>query len=318
MAKLYGVSGTWEEAFGINACEYFMTWGYAKAVGKIADSGRAAYNLPLFMNCVAFGLPLRAGQLPSGGPLPRVHKIWRAFAPSIDLYGPDIYASFYKEISSEFAEANALVIPELSQDKDSASKALFTVAAYNTICFSPFGIDGMMTPLSENDLLSQMNTDLVFPPEFAGKILAESYRLLHIMWEDIIKAQMEGNVFAFLQQNDRGTEFVLDDYIINITYGEGGMQSHMGRPGHRKEGAPIGGGFILRKDPDNFLICGISCNVTVNPKYASREQVFMLSKKELLREGDKLVSGRILNGDERNYTVIGGWPTVLELSFYRR
>lgn len=71
MARLYGVDGTWEEAFGMNACEYFMTWGYAGAVGRIAAAGRAEYDLPLFMNCVAFGLPLRAGQLPSGGPLPR-------------------------------------------------------------------------------------------------------------------------------------------------------------------------------------------------------------------------------------------------------
>ena len=318
MVKLYGKSGSWEEAFGQDACEYFMTWGFSKAVGKIAASGREVYNLPLFMNCVAIGLPLRAGQIPSGGPLPRVHKIWRTFAPAIDLYGPDIYSPFFKEVSGEFAASNALIIPELSQDKDSASKALYAVAAHNIVCFSPFGIDGMMTPLSENDLLSQMNTDLIFSPEIAGSLLAESYQLLHILWKDICRAQEKKAVYAFLQQNDGGAEFDLGDYMINVTYGDGGKAGHMGQPGHRKEGGPVGGGFIIRKEADTFLICGIACNITVNPKYASREQVFILDKHELIRRGDKLVRGRILNGDERNYTAIGSWPTVLELSFYRR
>ena len=90
MERLYDVSGSWEEAFGLNACEYFMSWGLSKAVGEIAAAGRSVYNLPMFMNCVAIGMPLKAGDIPSGGPLPRVHKIWRIFAPAIDLYGPDI------------------------------------------------------------------------------------------------------------------------------------------------------------------------------------------------------------------------------------
>lgn len=318
MKELYNVSGTWEKAFGMNACEYFMAWGLAKAVGKIAAAGRREYDLPMFMNCVAVGIPLRAGQVPSGGPLPRVHKIWRAFAPSVDLYGPDIYSPFYKEVSSEFAAANALLIPELSQNKDSASKALFTVAAYNTICYSPFGIDGLMTPISENDLLAQTNSDVYDGTEYDGEILAEAYRILSVMWEEIREAQKQGNIYAFLQQNEGSAEFVLDDYILNITYGDGGMQGHMGQPGHRKENSPAGGGFILRRGRDRFLICGIACNLQVNPRYASQEQVFILDKRELYCTEDGLKQGRILNGDERNFLAIGCRPGIQELTFYRR
>ncbi|MCI9326721.1 MAG: DUF5597 domain-containing protein [Lachnospiraceae bacterium] len=318
MAELYGASGTWEEAFGVNACEYFMSWGLSRAVGRIAEKGKESYNLPLFMNCVAMGLPLRAGQLPSGGPLPRVHKIWRKFAPTIDLYGPDIYSPFYKEVSSDFASANALMVPELSQDKNSASKALFTVAAYNTICFSPFGIDGLMTPLSENDLLAQMNTDLNVPQPCSGELLAEAYRILRMMWPDICKAQEEGRIYAFLQQNEPGAEFILDDYIINVTYGDGGMRGFMGQAGHRKEDAPIGGGFIIRQDTSRFLVCGLSCNVQVNPKYAEQAQVFVLDKREIRCTEEGLVPGRILNGDERNFMALGAYPCLQELAFYRK
>ena len=316
MERLYDVSGSWEEAFGLNACEYFMSWGLSKAVGEIAAAGRSVYNLPMFMNCVAIGMPLKAGDIPSGGPLPRVHKIWRIFAPAIDLYGPDIYSPFYKEVSSEFAAANALIIPEMGQDKNAASKALFTVAAYNTICFSPFGIDGMMTPLSENDLLSQTNSDVVPYDENAGNLLAESYRMLHLLWPQILKAQEEGRIYAFLQQGDQRTEFIMDDYILKISYG-GGL-GHMGQPVPRKEDSPVGGGFVIRQDKDTFLICGISCNVKVEPRYGSQEQVFVLDKRELKLTETGLEPGRIFNGDERNFTVIGAWPTVQTLTFYRR
>lgn len=318
MKDLYKTSGTWEDAFGMDACEYFMAWGLAKAVGKIAAAGRKEYDLPMFMNCVAIGIPLRAGQVPSGGPLPRVHKIWRAFVPSVDLYGPDIYSPFYKEVSSEFAAANALVIPELSQNKDTASKALFTVAAYNTICFSPFGIDGMMTPVCENDLLAQTNSELYDGAEYDGDILAEAYRIISVMWEEIRKAQKEGNIYAFLQQNEGSAEFVLDDYILNITYGDGGMQGHMGQPGHRKVNSPVGGGFVLRRGRDQFLLCGIACNLQVNPRYASQEQVFVLDKREWYCTENGLKQGRILNGDERNFVAIGCRPSLQELTFYRR
>lgn len=318
MQRLYGVSGTWEEAFGLEACEYFMAWGLSKAVGKIADAGKKEYELPMFMNCVAIGIPLRAGQVPSGGPLPRVHKIWREFAPVIDLYGPDIYSPFYKEVSSEFASANALMVPELSQNKDTASKALFTVAAYNTICFSPFGIDGMMSPICENDLLAQTNTDICNTDEYNGEILAKAYRIIFTLWEEIRKAQRQDNIYAFLQQNEKSTEFVLDDYILKITYGSGDMNGHMGQPSHRNENSPIGGGFIIRMEKDKFLVCGISCNVCVNPKYASQEQVFALGKREIHCTEQGLKLGRILNGDERNFMAIGCTPTIQELSFYRR
>ena len=318
MSELYNVSGTWEDAFARDACEYFMAWAFSKAVGKIASEGKKEYDLPMFMNCVAIGLPLRAGQLPSGGPLPRVHKIWRKFAPAIALYGPDIYSPFYKEVSSEFGAANALIVPELSQDKNSASKALYTVAAFNTICFSPFGIDGMMNGISENDLLAQTNSDLTETVEKNGLMLAEAYRILHILWNEIREAQQQGNIYAFLQQTEPGTEFVMDDYILNVTFGDGGVRGHLGQPGHRNPDSPTGGGFVIRRDRDTFLVCGIACNIQISPAQGSTDQIFVMRKAELECGDNELIPRRILNGDERNFTAIGSWPSIQEIKFYRR
>lgn len=319
MKELCQKQGTWEEVFGTDAPEIFMGYYFSHAVETIAGAGKKVYPLPTFMNCVDFGFPARAGQLPSGAPIPRVQKYWRAFAPSVDMYGPDIYAPDFKGISAEYAATdNVLVIPEMAQDKNVASKALFAVASYNTICFSPFGIEGLMIPLSETDLLSQTNSDLVRPEPEAGILLSEAYGLLGYMWKDIRKAQDEHRIYGFLEQGNPADEFVLDDYILRVSYGDGGMRGHLGQSGHRSEDRPVGGGFVIRETENKFLICGISCNLEIQPRYASQEEIFILNKREYKWKNNQLVPGRIMNGDERNYTAIGKNIGIFELTMYRK
>lgn len=46
IAAWYEVSGTWEEAFGIDGAEMMMAWQYAQAVEQIASQGKSVYPLP--------------------------------------------------------------------------------------------------------------------------------------------------------------------------------------------------------------------------------------------------------------------------------
>ncbi len=48
LAKEYGVRGTWKEAFGTDAEEYFMAYYFAKAVEQITDAGQKEYPLPCY------------------------------------------------------------------------------------------------------------------------------------------------------------------------------------------------------------------------------------------------------------------------------
>lgn len=320
MQRLFGRSGTWEEAFGFVASEYLMAWGFARAVGEIAAAGKEIYPLPMFMNCVAVGPDLPAGALPSGGPLPRVHRIWRAFAPAIDLYGPDIYAPFFKQVAGDFAAANALMIPELSQGIDMAPKALFALSTYNTLCFSPFGIDGVMNGISAGDLLAQTNSDLGGDYGRAGDELADTYRLLAFLQEEMEKAKDEKRLYAFL---DQGADevFPVGGYTIRVAFGAGMVTPLFGEPypGHRPEGAPCGGGFIIRRDTDTFLVCGYSARISVEPGYARQgRDIFLLDKREFRLGEGGLEQGRILNGDERNYMILGPTLTIQEVTFYCR
>ena len=321
IAALYDKNGSWEDVFGTSAGENFMAWALGSAVQRIAAAGKEVYPLPMFMNCVPADGGIPEDMLPSGGPITRLHKIWRAAAPAIDLYGPDIYTPEFKKIADDYAAANPLVIPELAQNKDSASKALFSAAAYNLLCFSPFGIEGMIIPLSEQDLLSQLNTDLIAPPPYAGEILSEAYGILKVLQPEIRKAQMEGRIMAFLEQGEdqkaAGCVFETDRYTFSVTYGDGGVTNHMGESGHRRENGPIGGGFLLRYGDDRFLFCGIACNLGIRAKNPART-AFTVSKKEFYVKDGALTEGRNLNGDERNFLVIGSKPMVLEINLYTR
>ena len=80
----------------------------------------------------------------------------------------------------------------------------------------------------------------------------------------------------------------------------------------------MGGGFILQEEDDTFLMCRISANVLIEPAYGKTDQVFILDKRELKLADTGLCNGRILNGDERNYQVLGSSLTIQRLKFYHR
>ena len=312
---------TWKEVFGREACEYFMAWSLSKAVGKIAEAGKKIYPIPTFMNCVPNGMGVSdlAGSCPSGGPVPRVHKIWRKEAPAIDIYSPDIYIPMFKMISAPFAAEGAFVLPETGGGSDVVAKALYSMAAYNTICYSPFGIEALMNPISENDLLSQTNQEPGNWSPKLGEELAKAYKLLGLCWKRLREARREGKIAAFIREGGFGEEFHLGTYTVSVYYDDTppmpGIQVRIPK---RREDAPLGGGFILQENDDTFLVCGVSANIIIEPEYAEQDQVFFLDKREIKLTDSGMVDGRILNGDERNYLVLGSELTVQRVKFYHR
>ena len=164
----YKTSGTWEEVFGRNVQrpaddrpvpnnptrpmrdpdaelfnytdEIFMAWNYARYIGYIAEQGKKEYPLPMFVNTwIVQPNDIGPGDYPSGGPEPRVHDIWRAGAPAIDILAPDIYLPNYAEIIQTFARSgNPAFNPETRMDANLCWKAFTQL---DVLCYSPFGID---------------------------------------------------------------------------------------------------------------------------------------------------------------------------------
>src|ERR1035438_4787739 len=133
-ASGYKASGTWEEVFGAGkpadmeipiqttsppmdalehqnswqhlhwpSEEFFMAWSYARYVEKVVEAGKAGYDIPMYVNAW-LQQPNHAwpGTYPSGGPLPQVHDIWRAGAPSVDILAPDPYLHYFAYGSPPF------------------------------------------------------------------------------------------------------------------------------------------------------------------------------------------------------------------------
>jgi beta-galactosidase GanA len=136
-------SGTWTEVFGRGADEIFMAWHIARYVDRVAQAGRSAYPLPMYVNA---WLRQHAGQspgaYPSGGPVAPVMDIWRCAAPSLIL-APDMdEQNDFAAVCAEYTRGgHPLVIPEARRDERAAAHVFYAVGQHHALCFSPFGIE---------------------------------------------------------------------------------------------------------------------------------------------------------------------------------
>ncbi|MCJ7449950.1 MAG: beta-galactosidase [Bacteroidales bacterium] len=132
--KSADAKGTWQEAFGNDADEYFHAWSIARYIGYIAAAGKAVNQLPLYVNA-ALRDPISnpsASTYESGGPTDNVIPIWKAAAPAIDLLAPDIYLSdserALKVIELYSRPDNALFVPEIGSGEE-YTRYLYAVLA---------------------------------------------------------------------------------------------------------------------------------------------------------------------------------------------
>ena len=310
LAVLTGLSGNWEEAFGPRACDAFMTYYYAQDLELIASAGKDVYNLPMFMNCVAGAAMM--GFAPAGGPDAYMHDLWIPLAPSIDFFSPDIYMPDFKRVADSFAhDDNPLFIPETGTGPDCPAKAFYTVGGLNGIGFNPFGIEQSFVSLSDLDYASQGVGAANMP--HCGPNLSRAYRILQILWPEIRKAHADGRIHGFIKgPSSIGDGFETQDYSIKVQFNAGSRGQIPGLPPDPAPGAPApSGGFVIEREDGSFLFAGTNISLNIEEKKGGQGTVFVQDKRELLLEGDTLVDGRILNGDERNVMSIGITPNVI-------
>jgi hypothetical protein len=172
--------------------EIFMAWNYARYVNKVVAAGKAEYPIPMYVNAW-LQQPNMAwpGTYPSGGPLPQVHDIWRAGAPSIDILAPDLYLEYFDEVCERFTRnGNPLFIPETSANPVNAINAF---VHWNAIGYSPFYIERNVGPDTS---------------------LAAAYRLITSM-APAIAAQQGKSRMAAVQ--GLPVKVSLGDYTLNLT-----------------------------------------------------------------------------------------------------
>jgi len=286
----YKTKGSWQQVFGENqwADEVFMAYYMGRYVNEVAKAGKAQLNLPMYVNAWLGPQPKAElpGQWPSGGPVARVMDIYRAAAPSIDLFAPDIYVPDFKGTCALYARSgNPLFIPEA---QDQVGNLFWAVGHHSALGWSPFGVEDLS-------------------PD--GQV-AQAYGLLSPMLPQLAEWQAAGKVNGILVIDGEKSEPVsLGGYKISLSAGMG-----FGPPAPKSDSdAKLGAGvtsasrampndmrpfaIVVNTAPDEFLFIGANGNpVFTNDSDVGK--VFISSKDEGRYENGKWITGRRINGDE--------------------
>jgi hypothetical protein len=279
--------------------EIFMAWNYARYVEKVVQVGKAAYDIPMYVNGW-LQQPNHAwpGTYPSGGPMPQVHDIWRAGAPDVDILAPDLYLPYFDEVCERFSRnGNPLFIPETGTN---AANLIMAVGKFNTIGFSPFGVDGGRPIPSD---------------------LAATYEMLNNMAPMILAHQGTGTMTAVrMVDGDPPKQVKLGNYTLTFSYtgrsmrlapqAKGGVVASPPppQPGAQPEQSlpPLeAAAVVISTGPDEYYFGGGGMRVDFTPNTPGPPNVglgvvqtgkFVDGKWELTRwiEGDDDAQGEIL------------------------
>lgn len=314
IAEKCEVSGTWEEAFGEDAPEYFMAYYFAKAVEEITAAGQKEYPLPCYTNAWLKQYPWYPGSYPSGGPARHVHKIWKAAAPSLFTLAPDIYVPYCANIMDEYAyEGNPLVVPEIREDAVAASYCIYAFGAKNAICFSPFGIedlalDPVLIDKPPMEVMIALNIDpSAFDTRDSKEYLSRTYDLMHRLEPLYLKYRGSEHIKSFVRHSDTdyGTYLRFKEYDIAVAYAP------------KESAKPLGSGIVLELSENKFLLMGMMCSITFRPKPGEAKCADFVKLEEGNLEAGEWKAGRILNGDEKMSIRLANMPKCLMVELFK-
>jgi beta-galactosidase GanA len=219
------------------------------------------------------------GDYPSGGPHPNYQAVYRAAAPAIDFYAPDIYwPDFEHWVNWSREEGNPVFVPEARLDV-AAANALYTYGEARGFGFSPFAVDSIPAeaPHPEN-----------------GPGIADVYATLASMSDAILEAQQKNQIRALvLHENSwRPTQTVaLGGYLFRASLSRSWPT--------RQLAASNGAMMVIQSAPNEFLITGSGLSVTFLRDPDTDDQTAGIAGiEQVTNSGGKWVTERVLNGDQ--------------------
>ena len=272
---------TWREVFNEQAPEAFMAWNYARYIGQVAAAGKREYSLPLFVNAQLPAPFERAGEYPSGGPHPYFLEVYRAAAPAVDFYSPDIYWPNFEHWIDRYNEhGNPVFVPE-ARLEPSPFNAFYAYGQARAFGFSPFAVDSIPDPAM---------------PSAEKSPLSESYAILEQVADILPQTQREGRTRGLILHvsSPRPSQTVaLGGYLFAATL----ARSWPERKILQDDGAMI----VIQTGEDEFLIGGSALTITVTKDIdAGPGLAGILSVEEGSRSDGRWTTRRRLNGDQTN------------------
>ncbi len=123
-------SGTWPELFGWEAGEIMTAWSIASYIDSIAASGKAVYDIPMFVNVWMMEQPwwpIPGESYPSGGAVSKVLDIYKWFTPTSILLLPIITLTMPK-VTKRIPSATPVRITPISPRKPPATRTCSAVS----------------------------------------------------------------------------------------------------------------------------------------------------------------------------------------------
>lgn len=306
--------GTWKEVFGEDAEEVFMACHMAGAVEKITAAGRSEYPLPCFTNAWLYQFPWYAGSYPSGGPVRKMHQVWKLAAPSLFTLAPDIYVPYAAKVMDEYGyEGNPLLVPEIRKDAVTASYALYALVKHNALCYSPFGIEDLgedtenvSTPTEE--MIKALKMDpLSFDLTGSRQALSAVYGLFEQMKPLYLQMRGTDHMQCWLQrdENDQGAFFRFKEYNLEVDYFP------------KTAGCPAAAGVVYELGKNRFLLIGMMSKFIFHPKAGRKKKVsFLKMEKGQLRNGIFMPELE-MNGDEYMAMLMMEQPVCYQVELFQ-
>ncbi|WP_198670273.1 DUF5597 domain-containing protein [Dyella sp. C9] len=282
LAAHFNAQGSrWKDVFGDAADEVFMAWRYASYIDRVAQAGKAEYALPMYLNGQLPAPLERAGDYPSGGPHPYYQQVYRATAPHVDFYSPDIYwPEFEQWVKRYQALGNPVFIPE-AKLQVAPYNALYAYGEARGFGFSPFDIDSV--PVMGDDTDSQ-------------PLMTQVYGVLAQLGELLPAAQAQARTRGLVLHaaSPRPTQVVaLGGYLFEATLSRSWPEKKL----LTDDGAML----VLQSAPDEFFVVGSGLTVNVRRDPDADAKVAGISSiEEVTRQGADWVVRRRLNGDQSN------------------
>ena len=287
----------WQQEYPHLTEEIFNAWHYAAYMESLAAAAKDIYPLPLYVNAWLKQVWAREpGKYPSGGPQAHLFDIWRAAAPHVDLYGPDLYATdlFDWVMTGYDVPGNPVIMPETRSSSDGAARAFYAFGRYRMLCYAPFGIDGGGLTLSAD-------------PE--DHSYDKAYGLLKHLTPHITKYSGTKQINGLLLDKDRLTDQVtMGKYDLSVRpFTTRSSQAVVGVTTSDRETATenVAGLLIIQTDEDEFLVAGGigEMVISIRRTEGNKNQVFFESVDEITFTDDGRELLHRLNGDE---TAFGG------------
>ncbi|GAA1061455.1 DUF5597 domain-containing protein [Agromyces bracchium] len=289
-------AGTWPDLFGESSAsdEVFMAWAFASYVEHLAARGKAIADIPMYANAWLGPQPGQAepGQYPSGGPASRVLDVWRVAAPSLALLGPDIYIDDAESAMREYAAGSQpLFVPE---SRLSAAELVRAIGTYRAIGWSGFGLDGANP---EGQVATTLKFLVALEAQIAaaqaddrvGAVVLEPDVELHELRIDEIDIAARGTLALFQRMLlDAGVS--IPDPQLNLP-----DETAPGAPvPHPGDSRPFG--LLVSESEGSILVIGQGLTLDF---FAPDGRIEIDAVEELLVDERRVITGRVLNGDER-------------------